>query len=366
MTSQLPAVPITRPVIDDADIEAVVGVLRSGMLVQGPKVAEFERNLASIAGTAHAVAVSNCTVALELALRGMGIGPGHRVGVTAYSWVATVNAIEIVGAEPIMIDIDGTTFNMSARALEEALRRHPLDAVLPVHTFGNMHGFEELMAVAGAHGVRVLEDAACAIGAKSSIGNAGGIGVAGCLSFHPRKVITTGEGGAITTNDNALADFARTYRNHGQSGGGFTACGSNFRLTDFQAALGISQLAKLDRIVADRQRIAERYDAEVPGFGLTPQKRSVGSVVQSYVALVAPSSSAELTVARLRSVGVEATIGTVAIPLTPYHGVRFRNDPADFPVLADVHRRAVTLPLFPGMSVSDQDCVFRALAEGKM
>ena len=267
MNAEMSVVPITRPLIDDADIDAVVGVLRSGMLVQGPKVAEFEGRLASIAGTSHAIAVSNCTVALELALRGMGVGPGQRVGVTAYSWVATVNAIEIVGAEPVMIDIDGASFNMSVQALEDTLRQHRLDAVLPVHTFGNMHGFEELMALARTHGVRVLEDAACAIGAKSGIGNAGGIGVAGCLSFHPRKVITTGEGGAITTNDDALADFARTYRNHGQSSGGFTACGSNFRLTDFQAALGISQLDKLDVIVAERQRVAERYDAELPALG---------------------------------------------------------------------------------------------------
>ena len=363
MNAETSVVPITRPLIDDADIEAVVDVLRSGMLVQGPKVVEFERRLASIAGTSHAIAVSNCTVALELALRGMGIGPGQRVGVTAYSWVATVNAIEIVGAEPVMIDIDGASFNMSVHALEDALRQSRLDAVLPVHTFGNMHGFEELMALAHAHGLRVLEDAACAIGAKSGIGNAGGIGVAGCLSFHPRKVITTGEGGAITTNDNALADFARTYRNHGQSTGGFTACGSNFRLTDFQAALGISQLDKLDGIVAERQRIAERYDAELPAMGLTPQVRSIGSVVQSYVALVPASRSATEVVDGLRSRGMEATIGTVAIPFTPYHGRRFSADLTAFPFLADVQQRGVTLPLFPGMTEEQQTRVLHALRE---
>lgn len=363
MNAQRSVVPITRPLIDDADIEAVVGVLRSGMLVQGPQVAEFERRLASMAGTSHAIAVSNCTVALELALRGMGIGPGHRVGVTAYSWVATVNAIEIVGAEPVMIDIDGASFNMSPEALEDALRHERLDAVLPVHTFGNMHGFEELMAIANTRGVRVLEDAACAIGAKSGIGNAGGIGVAGCLSFHPRKVITTGEGGAITTNDEALADFARTYRNHGQSAGGFTACGSNFRLTDFQAALGISQLDKLDGIVAERQRVAERYDAELPALGLTPQIRSIGSVVQSYVALTTPSTTATDVVEHLRRAGVQATIGTVALPFTPHHSCRFPHGREDFPVLDDVQRRAVTLPLFPGMSDADQGQVLEALSK---
>lgn len=363
MSDALPPVPITRPVIDDHDLEAVAAVLRSGMLVQGPQVAAFERRLASIAGTAHAVAVSNCTVALELALRGMGVGAGDRVAVTAYSWVATVNAIEIVGAEPIMVDIDAATFNMSVEALEAALRAGRIHAVLPVHTFGNMAGFDDLMAVAQAHDVRVLEDAACAIGAKSGLGSAGGIGVAGCLSFHPRKVITTGEGGAITTNDDALADFARTYRNHGQSAGGFTACGSNFRLTDFQAALGMSQLDKLDGIVAERQRIAERYDAELPSLGMQPQLRAVGSVVQSYVALVPTSHSATAVVDGLRSRGVEATIGTVAIPFTPYHGRRFSADLTAFPFLADVQQRGVTLPLFPGMTEEQQTRVLHGLRE---
>ena len=363
MTDALPPVPITRPVIDDLDVEAVAAVLRSGMLVQGPKVVEFERRLASMAGTAHAVAVSNCTVALELALRGMGIGVGDRVAVTAYSWVATVNAIEIVGAEPVMVDIDGTTFNMGVEALDTVLRAGPVHAVLPVHTFGSMAGFDELMAVTERHDVRVLEDAACAIGAKSGLGNAGGVGVAGCLSFHPRKVITTGEGGAITTNDPALADFARTYRNHGQSSGGFTACGSNFRLTDFQAALGVSQLDKLDGIVAERQRIADRYDAELPGLGLHPQARAAGSVVQSYVALVPARATALAVVDGLRARGVEATIGTVAVPFTPYHSSRFACDPAAYPVLADVQRRAVTLPLFPGMTEEQQGRVLLALRE---
>ena len=356
-----PPVPITRPMIDDDDLEAVASVLRSGMLVQGPHVAQFEHRLASMAGTAHAIAVSNCTVALELALRGMGIGVGDRVAVTAYSWVATVNAIEIVGAEPVMIDIDGATFNMSVDALDAAMHARPVHAVLPVHTFGNMSGFDELMALTQSRGVPVLEDAACAIGAKSGLGSAGGIGVAGCLSFHPRKVITTGEGGAITTNDDKLAEFARTYRNHGQSAGGFTACGSNFRLTDFQAALGVSQLDKLDGIVAERQRIAELYDAELPALGMQPQLRGVGSVVQSYVALVPASHSATAVVDGLRALGVEATIGTVAIPFTPYHGTRFAADPSAFPRLADVQRRGVTLPLFPGMTADQQARVLTAL-----
>ncbi len=202
-------IPITRPAIDDTEIDAVTNVLRSGMLVQGEQVQEFERAIAASAGTEHAVAVSNCTVALEVALRGMGIGPGDHVVVTPYSWVATVNAIEIVGAKPVFVDIDPDTFNLCASSLKSLLEQSTVAAVLPVHTFGNLAGIDAIMDVASAANVPVLEDAACAIGAKSERGAAGGIGVAGCFSFHPRKVVTTGEGGAITTNDAALAAYAR-------------------------------------------------------------------------------------------------------------------------------------------------------------
>lgn len=356
-------VPITRPAIDDAEIDAVSAVLRSGMLVQGTQVAAFEARIAESIGTAHAVAVANCTVALEIALRAMGVAAGDHVVVTPYSWVATVNAIEIVGATPVFVDIDSSTFNMDASALAVVLASRPVAAVLPVHTFGNMAGIAEIHAAATAAGVAVLEDAACAIGAKHEAGRAGAIGRAGCFSFHPRKVVTTGEGGAITTDDPEIAEYARTYRNHGQSGGRFVAVGSNLRMTDFQAAMGIAQMEKLNWIVDERLRLADAYDAVVPGLGLTPQRRSVGSVVQSYVALAPAGSSGSAVVAGLRERGIEATVGTIAIPFTPFHGERYAVDPADLPVLADVDRRAVTLPLFPGMTAAQQAAVVAALGE---
>ena len=212
-------IPITQPVIDNTEIEAMAAVLRSGMLVQGEQVVEFERAIASSAGTEFAVALSNCTVALEVALRAVGVKPGDTVVVTPYSWVATVNAIEIVGATPLFVDIDPGTFNLQPGTLESVLAANKVAAVLPVHTFGNLAGIDAIAQITRAAGVSLVEDAACAIGAKSEAGAAGGIGVAGCFSFHPRKIVTTGEGGAVTTNDPRIADYVRMYRNHGQHAG---------------------------------------------------------------------------------------------------------------------------------------------------
>ncbi len=356
-------VPITRPVIDAAEIDAVSAVLRTGMLVQGPVVAAFEESVAAAAGTRHAIATSNCTVALEIALRAMGIGPGDDVAVTAYSWVATSNAIEIVGANPVFVDIDPATFNIDSSALATLLAGRRISAVLPVHTFGNLAGITEVLEVSARYGVPVLEDAACAIGAKHERGLAGGLGRAGCYSFHPRKVVTTGEGGAITTDDDAIAEFARTYRNHGLSGGQFVAVGSNLRMTEMQAAMGLAQMAKLSWIVSERTRLAEQYDPQLESLGMIPQRRAIGSVVQSYVALVPASHSAQDVVAGLRERGVEATVGTIAIPFTPYHAGRFALARRDLPAVAEVERRAVTLPLFPGMSEAQQQRVVDTLAQ---
>ena len=354
-------IPITQPVIDDAAVEAVAAVLRSGMLVQGEQVLEFERAIASSAGTEFAVALSNCTVALEVALRAVGVEPGDTVIVTPYSWVATVNAIEIVGAKPMFVDIDPHTFNLNAVSLEQVLSSTKVAAVLPVHTFGNLAGIDAIAKVTRGAGVALVEDAACAIGAKSEIGAAGGIGMAGCFSFHPRKIVTTGEGGAVTTNDPRIADYVRTYRNHGQRAGAFAGVGSNFRMTDFQAAMGRVQMSKLDWMVSVRSRLADRYDEMLSPIGCEPQRRSVGSVVQSYVTLVPAGYTGAQVVEQLRKRDIEATVGTIAIPFTPFHSKRYGLAEADLPVVADVNRRAVTLPLFPGMTAEQQDTVVSAL-----
>ena len=242
---------------------------------------------------------------------------------------------------------------------------HSIKAIMPVHTFGNPAGIETIVKLAERYSVSVVEDAACALGATSSGRAAGSFGTIGCFSFHPRKIITTGEGGMMVTNDEALASFARSYRNHGQSlvdgQSQFTMAGHNLRLTEMQGAMGVAQMAKLDTLVKQRSLLSARYDELLPELGLTPQARCDGSAVQSYVGLVPEHRAATDVIATLRADGVEATIGTVAIPFTTHYAQRYGLSDADLPVTAMLRDRAITLPLFPGMSLAQHDDVIRAV-----
>jgi len=363
-------IPITRPILGDEEQQAVAAVLASGYLVQGPQVAEFERLVAEHLGVAHAVAVSNCTTALHVCLLALGIGPGDRVIVTPYSWVATANVIELCGATPVFIDIDPATFNLDVGLVERYLSDSPdaptVKAIMPVHTFGNPAGIAELVDVAARFGIPIVEDAACAIGAREAGRPAGSFGVASCFSFHPRKVITTGEGGMVATDDDAIAAFARAFRNHGQqpNDGAVDVVmpGSNLRITEMQGAIGVVQMGRLAGLVEARTTLSNRYDPLVTALGCTPQRRSPAASVQSYVVLSPEGVPAHEVIASLRANGVEATIGTNAIPFTRFYRERYRHAEIDFPVTAMLRDRAITLPLFPGMTEAEQDTVVETLA----
>ena len=364
------SIPLTRPILGDDEQAAVAAVLASGYLVQGPQVAEFERLVAAHVGTAHAVAVTNCTAALHLALLALGVGEGDLVIVTPYSWVTTANVIELCGATPVFIDIDPTTFNLDAALVDQYLTVSPeaerVKAIMPVHTFGNPAGICELMDVAAHHGVAVIEDAACAIGAVERGRAAGSFGAVACFSFHPRKIITTGEGGMLVTDDAWIANFARGYRNHGQESVDgtveFVMPGGNLRLTEMQGAIGVIQMRRLAGLVESRGTLSARYDTLVAPLGYTPQHRSPGAAVQSYVVLSPEHLSASSVIAHLRANEVEATIGTNAIPFTRYYSEQYQLTDRDLPATAMVRDRAITLPLFPGMTEGEQDRVVEVLA----
>jgi perosamine synthetase len=368
------SIPITRPVMGDSELAAIAAVLDSGYLVQGPRVAEFERLIADHVGTTHAVAVSNCTAALRVALLALDTGPGDRVIVAPYSWVATANVIELCGAIPVFVDIDPETFNMDAALLRARLQQlstsgeiETVRAIMPVHTFGNPAGIGELVEVSAAFSIPVIEDAACALGAQENGRPAGSFGAIGCFSFHPRKIITTGEGGMIVTNDERVANFARTFRNHGQQlvegSVEFVMAGDNLRLTDLQGAIGVSQMARLSDLVDARSRLADRYDGLVEPLRFEPQRRGAGAAVQSYVVLSPAGLPAADVISELRSRGIEATVGTNAIPFTRYYSSRYGIAEHDLPHTLAVGQRAVTLPLYPQMSEADQDTVVQALTE---
>jgi dTDP-4-amino-4,6-dideoxygalactose transaminase len=366
--------PITRPVLGDPELAAVAAVLESGYLVQGAQVAEFERLVAQTVGVDHAVAVSSGTSALRVAMHALGVQAGDTVVVTPYSWIATANVIELCGATPVFVDIDPETFNMDPGILRDTLASladagtlGSVRAIMPVHTFGNPADLLEIAEIAQAHSIPVVEDAACALGAHVDGRQAGSVGAIGCFSFHPRKIVTTGEGGMVVTNDDRIAAFARAFRNHGQQLVGdavdFVLAGDNLRMTDIQGAIGVAQMGRLDDLLAARTRLAERYDALLEPLGFQPQRRDAGAAVQAYVALCPPGAAATDVIAGLRSREVEATIGTTAIPFTQHFTERYGIAAADLPNTAAVAARAVTLPLYPQMTDDDQDVVLRTLAD---
>lgn len=349
-------IPLARPVIEDDDRRAVIEALDSGMLVQGARVAAFEALLADVIGVSHVVAVSSGTAALHLTLLALGTGPGHRVAVPAYSWPATANVVEAVGATPVFVDIDTRTYAMSQEALDAA---GSCDIVLPVHPFGQM-------ALVSTQAT-IVEDAACALAARRDGRAAGTLGRAGCFSFHPRKAITTCEGGAVSTDDPQLADRLRTWRNHGIAAGSsptdFVLPGLNYRLTDVQAALGATQLSKVQRILSSRRGQAATYDALLDGTGIQAPFVPPGSepVYQSYVVLLPRGVAPQAVIAATRAAGVETQIGTWHIPLTRYYREKYGFAAGDFPGTDEVFARALSLPLGLGLDEGDPKTVVDAL-----
>jgi dTDP-4-amino-4,6-dideoxygalactose transaminase len=353
------------------ELAAVEAVLTSGWLVQGTRVAEFEAAAAAAVGTREAVAVNSGTSALWLSLVALGVGAGDEVVTAALSYPATANAVELVGARPVFVDVRADDFNIDP-ALIEARMTARTKVVLPVHLFGAMADLDAVLAAAaGAH---VVEDAACALGAARHVQGgwraAGAVGVAGCFSFHPRKIVTMGEGGMITTDDPAIAACLRRLRNHGytprNSGGDFESVGGNYRLTEVQAALGVAQMRKLETLVARRRALARLYDHALGScqwLRIPPRAEASRAVYQSYVVLLDPAVDRARVIARLLQRQVESTIPTYAVPLTAYYRGKYGYRAGDFPVAERVFHHGLALPLHAAMHDDDVALVVAALQE---
>ncbi|MFH1103000.1 MAG: DegT/DnrJ/EryC1/StrS family aminotransferase [Pseudomonadota bacterium] len=369
---------LTIPSIEKEDLETVCEVLESGYLTQGSYVHDFEDAIADYVKTKHVVAVSSCTAALHLSLLSLGLKTGDLAVVTTYSWIATANVIELCGAQPVFVDICPDTFNMDPNRLETVLknlrktikRSKQLKAIIPVHAFGQAANMPEIIRISEQYGIPVVEDAACALGASIGGCQAGNWGIMGCFSFHPRKAITTGEGGAVATKEKSLADRIRTLRNHGQDATSknvhFIIPGFNYRMTDFQAAMGIRQLHKLDRIIASRRRLAENYNSLLSQTPVTAPNISSGSehIYQSYVILLPAQLKRRRNsmIDYMRRQGIETSIGTLHIPMTNYFQNRYGYKIGDFPVTDDVFARSISLPMYENLTEANQIQVVKTLS----
>jgi perosamine synthetase len=340
------------PDVGPEELAAVAEVLESGFLTMGPKVAEFEAGLADACGTEHAVVVSSGTAALHLAVEALGLGPDDEVIVPAYTFPATANAVVLAGARPVLVDVDPRTMNVDPANVYEALTERTR-AVIAVHLFGRPLDWEALQSAVPPE-VALIEDAAGALGARWRDMPCGGLGLMSCLSFHPRKVVTTGEGGAVATSDAALADAMRRLRHHGIEGSDIPQPSTNYRLSDLQCAIGITQLARLDELLTTRRRLAQAYTVRLAGIAETPAADEGDE--HGWQAYVVQVDLRDEVLAGLREQGIEAQIGTYALNrLSAYR------DQGPFPGADSCFERALALPFHSRLSDGDIDRVVGAL-----
>lgn len=351
---------LALPFTDGQEIEEIAAVMATGTLTQGPKVAEFEGRVAELIGVRHAIATTSATTALHLSLAALGIGPGDEVIVPDFTFPATANVVVQQGAVPVLVDIDLSTFTLDPRDLERRVTPRTR-AIVPVHAFGLTADMDAVMAIAAdGGGIPVVEDAACALAATYRGRACGGIGSLGCFSFHPRKSITTGEGGMVTTNDDDLAQRARILRSHGgireQNRFRFEAAGFNYRLSDILAAVGVAQLRKLDWILERRRAVADAYRRLLGGealLTLPAEPAWGGHVYQSFVVLVDEAVDRDQVIAALVRDGIETTIGTYALHREPFFARTYGYRAGDRPASLTAYRRSLALPLYPTIGEAD-------------
>lgn len=358
--------------------EATKEPIFSGWITQGPKVAEFEKLFAARHKVKHAIAVSNCTTALHLALVALGVGPGDEVVVPAFTWVSTANAVLYCGAKPVFIDIDINTFNIDLNQIVKKITPKT-KAIIPVHLFGLCANVEEIKRIAPQ--LKIVEDGACAAGAAINDRPAGSLGDIGCFSFHPRKSVTTGEGGMLTTNDDNLAAHLNMLRNHGASISEeqrhkgpkpyilpeFDMVGYNYRMTDIQGAVGVVQIKKLDTFINERQKWADYYDEKLKNISwlrkpFVPEGYKHGW--QSYVLFIdetkSPMKRNDL-MEQLQQNGISTRPGTHAVHMLSYYAKTFNIKPSDFPNAFAANDFSMSIPLHNKMIKDDFDYIIHHL-----
>lgn len=370
---------ISLPNTGDEEWLAVREPLQTGWLTQGPKVAEFEKKFAELHHVRHALATTSCTTGLHLVLAAIGIGPGDEVVVPAFTWVSTANVVLYCGATPVLADVEATTFNIDPNDIANRITSRT-KAVIVVHLFGLCADMDRIRAAVPSH-IPIIEDCACAAGASYKSRPAGTLGIAGVFSFHPRKSITTGEGGMVTTNDSEIAKICDQLRNHGASVSeearhkgnqpymlpAFNAMGFNYRMTDLQGAVGSVQLDKLQSFIQERDQWANFYINELsdlPWLQLPKPPQDGGHAWQSFVTLVRLDKAPlrrNAIMEHLQQRGIATRPGTHAVHMLDFYVTKFDFRPDDYPGARECNDSSMAIPLHNKMTSADYRYVVDAL-----
>ena len=381
-------IPIAKTNLLDTEINAVLNPLKSGWLVQGPKVKEFEEKWSSFTSADYSTAVTSCTSALHLSLAALGFGPGDEAIVPAFTWISTANVVEHLGGKVVFCDIDLETFNIDVSKIESKITAKT-KAILPVHLFGLSADIDPILDLAKRYNLWVVEDAACGFGAKYKGQHVGAFGNTGCFSFHPRKSITTGEGGMITTNDHLLTEKIKKLRDHGaaitdlQRHHGsrpylladHPVAGYNQRMTDIQAALGSAQMDRANDIVLERTKLALGYDEAFADLNWlrTPFKHSdYDHGYQSYPCLFMPEKINPQAIKKinekrnkwmddLQKSGISTRPATHAVHMLSFYKKKYGLMPEDFPNAYAADQCSISLPFFHGMEPEEQRRVIEVI-----
>lgn len=380
-------IPITKPYIDNRELAKVKKVLDSGWLSQGPIVKEFENKFARFVGSKYAIAASSCTTALHLALLALGIKKGDEVIVPSFTFIASFNAVEYTGAKPVFCDIKLDTFNIDPDLIEKCISKRT-KAIMPVHLFGLTCDMDKINAIAKKHKIFVIEDAACAVLSYFKGKHAGTFGDAGCFSFHPRKSLTTGEGGIVTTDDSKIASKISSLRSHGGMVSDLERhkendfllpehdeLGFNYRMTDIQAAVGLAQLDKIKKNIAERRKIAHFYSSRLKEskiFKIPSEPKSYTHAYQSYALFYEPEKPTVDNIEKLnrkrneflrklKKLGISTRQATHAVHLLGYYKNKYNLKPLDYPNSLFADKLSFSIPLYFGLPADKQKFIVESL-----